>query len=58
MHLSTPRLKLSTLFSTIAYACFKHDSSSLGGLVFTHIPTPYYYGYYLNNINTLYWKTP
>lgn len=57
MHLSTLRLKLSTLSSTIAQASFKHRQARLGTLGFPHIHTPYYYVYYLIKGNTLYWKT-
>jgi len=57
MHLSTPRLKLSTLFSTIARASFKHRLARLGRRVFPLVHSPYYYVYYFNKGNTLYWKT-
>lgn len=57
MHLSTLRPKLSTLFSTTSRASFKHLPAKLDTLGSPHIHTPYYYVYYLNNGNTLYWKT-
>lgn len=57
MHLSTLRLKLSTLFSTIVPACFKHWVSSLGELGFPHVHSPYYYVYYSINTNSVYWET-
>ena len=57
MHLSTLKLKLSTLFSTTTLARFKHRGAWLVKLKLPHIHSPYYYVYYLIKKNTVYWKT-